>query len=131
MTKLTLSVLPDPFAVCRLSPDSEVPAWGRNAEFYSITRSRDELSLVCFSKDVPGYIRAECDWRALKVEGPLDFSLTGILASVVTPLADAKISLFAVSTYDTDYIFIREASLSQAVAVLKNEGKRISYQIES
>jgi hypothetical protein len=122
MLKLKLSILPDQFAVCRLSPDAGVPVWTQNAEFYSITRSRDELSVVCLSKDVPENIRAECDWRALKVGGPLDFSLTGILTAIIDPLSEAKIPVFAISTYDTDYILVREASLSQVVAILNEEG---------
>ena len=122
MPKLTLTILPDQFAVCRLSPDADLPAWTQNEEFYSITRSRDELSVVCLSKDVPENIRAECDWRALKVGGPLDFSLTGILAAIINPLSEAKIPIFAISTYDTDYVFVREDSLSQVVAILSEEG---------
>ena len=122
MPKLTLTILPDQFAVCRLSPDADIPAWTQNAEFYSITRSRDELSVVCLSKDVPENIRAECDWRALKVRGPLDFSLTGILTAVIEPLSEAKIPIFAISTYDTDYVLVREDSLSQVVAILNEEG---------
>ena len=122
MPKLTLTILPDQFAVCRLSPDDDIPIWSRNEEFYSITRSRDELSIVCLSKDVPENIRAECDWRALKVRGPLDFSLTGILAAIINPLSEAKISIFTISTYDTDYVLVREDSLSKVVAILNEEG---------
>ena len=122
MPKLTLTILPDQFAVCRLSPDDDIPIWSRNEEFYSITRSRDELSIVCLSKDVPENIRAECVWRALKIRGPLDFSLTGILAAIINPLSEAKIPIFAISTYDTDYVFVREDSLSQVVAILSKEG---------
>ena len=125
MPKLTLTVLPDQFAVCRLSPNDDIPIWSRNEEFYSITRSRNELSIVCLSKGVPENIRAECDWRALKVRGPLDFSLTGILAAVINPLSEAKIPIFAISTYDTDYILIREDSLSQVVAILSGVGHSI------
>jgi hypothetical protein len=125
MPKLTLTILPDQFAVCMLSPDADIPAWSRNEEFYSITRSRDELSIVCLSKDVPENIRAECDWRALKVRGPLEFSLTGILAAIINPLSEAKIPIFAISTYDTDYILIREDSLSQVVAILSGVGYSI------
>lgn len=125
MPKLTLTILPDPFAVCRLSPDADIPAWTQNEEFYSITRSKDELSIVCMSKAVPENIRAECDWSALKVRGPLDFSLTGILAAIINPLSEAKIPIFAISTYDTDYVFVREDSLSQVVAILSGEGYSI------
>jgi hypothetical protein len=130
MPKRTLIILPDQFAVCRLSPDADIPAWSQNAKFCSITRSKDELSVVCLCKDVPGNILAECGWRALKVKGALDFSLTGILASITNPLAKAKIPVFVISTYDTDYIFVRENHLSQAISVLSKEGHSIIFQVQ-
>ena len=125
--KLTLSILPNHFAICRLSPDADIPVWSKNTEFYSITRSRDELSVVCFNENAPLDVQAERDWRALRIEGPLDFSLTGILASLVSPLAEAEISVFAVSTYDTDYVLVREKFLSQAISVLKKEGHSVNF----
>jgi hypothetical protein len=129
MPKRALIILSDQFAVCRLSPDADIPAWSQNAKFFSITRSKDELSVVCLGKDVPGNILAECGWRALKVKGALDFSLTGILASITNPLAKAKIPVFVISTYDTDYIFVRENHLSQAISVLGKEGHSIIFQV--
>jgi hypothetical protein len=125
-TKLTLSVLPNQFAICRLSPDDDIPGWGKNTEFYSITRSRDELSVVCFTEDAPLNVQAERDWRALRIQGRLDFSLTGILACLLAPLAEAEISVFAISTYDTDYVLVREKSLSQAISILKKQGHSIN-----
>lgn len=125
--KLTLSILPNHFAICRLSPDADIPAWSKNTEFYSITRSRDELSVVCFNENIPLDVEAEHDWRALRIEGPLDFYLTGILASLVSPLAEAEISVFAISTYDTDYVLVREKFLSQAISVLKKEGHSVNF----
>jgi hypothetical protein len=130
MPKRALIILSDQFAVCRLSPDADIPAWSQNAKFFSITRSKDELSVVCLGKDVPGNILAECGWRALKVKGALDFSLTGILASITNPLAKAKIPVFVISTYDTDYIFVRENHLSQAISVLSKEGHSIIFQVQ-
>lgn len=125
--KLTLSILPNHFAICRLSPDADIPAWSKNTEFYSITRSRDELSVVCFNENLPSNVEAECDWRALRIEGPLDFSSTGILACLLGPLAEAKISVFAISTYDTDYVLVRERFLSQAVSILTKEGHSVNF----
>jgi hypothetical protein len=125
--KLTLSILPKHFAICRLSPDEDMPAWCKNAEFYSIARSRDELSMVCFNENVPLDVEAERDWRALRIEGPLDFCLTGILASIVSPLAAADISVFAISTYDTDYVFVPEKSLSLSISVLEKEGHSVNF----
>lgn len=125
--KLTLSILPNHFAICRLSPDADIPAWSKNTEFYSITHSRDELSVVCFNENAPLDVQAERDWRALRIEGPLDFSLTGILACLLGPLAEAEISVFAISTYDTDYVLVREKFLSQAVSILTQEGHSVNF----
>jgi hypothetical protein len=120
--KLTLVVLEEIFAIHRLAVDAIVPVAVFSAEFYSITRSAEELSIV-----VPETIALESDhvssnWRALQVLGPLDFALTGILARLATTLADANISIFAISTYDTDYILVKQVSLSAAITVLRNNG---------
>lgn len=125
--KLTLSILSNHFAICRLPPDADIPTWSKNSEFYSITRSRHELSVVCFDEDVPSDVEAERDWRVLRIEEPLDFSLIGILSSLVGPLAEAEISVFAISTYDTDYVLVREKFLSQAISVLKKEGHSVNF----
>ena len=118
-SKLSLSVLPDQLAVCRLTADARIPEWALNpAVLTSITRTRDELSIVCPQANVPAGIQTETGWKALKVEGPLDFSLTGILASLANPLAEAKISIFAISTFDTDYVLVKEENLAAAVKIL-------------
>ena len=83
--------------------------------------------MVCFNENVPLDVEAERDWRVLRIEGPLDFSLIGILASLVSPLAEAEISVFAISTYDTDYLLVREKFLSQAISVLKKEGHSVNF----
>jgi hypothetical protein len=98
---------------------------GRRSRFFSITRAEDELSVICEQTQVPVGVRCESDWRALKVNGPLDFSLTGVLASILTPLAESGISVFALSTYDTDYILVKASQLDQAVAALSTSGHRI------
>jgi hypothetical protein len=117
---LKLRVLPEVLAVCRLAPDAALPDWiDTSAGFLTISRTPDELSLVCDRERVPEGVRAERGWRAFKVEGPLDFALTGILAALAGPLADAGISIFAISTFDTDYLLVRESTLGQAIAVLR------------
>ena len=123
---LRLSVLEDHFAICRLEHDSELPGWATEAGFSSITCTPDELSIVCRQENVPDGATREDGWRALGIEGPLDFSLVGILASVAAPLAEAGISVFAISTYDTDYVLVREEALGTAVAVLRESGHRVS-----
>ena len=120
--KLTLSVLKDPFSVCRLAPDAGVPSWVPGKGLASVTRTADELSIVCQSDAVPDSVQTERGFRVLKIEGPFDFSLTGILLAVIGPLADAGISIFAVSTYDTDYVLVKKNDLNQAVSILKASG---------
>ncbi len=123
---LTLSILPDPLAICRLGPDEDVPEWAMIGEFVSITHTSDELSIVCAEEYVPPDVKADREWRALKVEGPLDLALTGILASLADPLAQAQINLFAVATYDTDYLLVKEHYLTQACDVLRRAGHSVS-----
>ncbi len=116
---LTLSVMPITLAVARLAPSSDIPGWALAGEgFYSITKTDDELSVVCLEDQVPQDVKVEKGWRCLKVEGPLDFGLTGILSSLASPLAEAKISIFAISTFDTDYLMIKKENFEKAIAVL-------------
>jgi hypothetical protein len=122
---LTLLLLPDTLAVCRLAPDAEVPAWAWTGEPASVTRTRDELSIVCRAAAVPEGVRAEVGWRCLKVQGPLDFGLTGILAALTAPLAAAGIAIFAVSTFDTDYLLVKAENLDRAIDVLRGAGHHV------
>lgn len=122
---LTLAVLPDVLAVCRLDADAPIPSWVTERDFFSITRTRDELSMVCAQRDVPAGVRCERDWRALKVEGKLDFALTGVLTSLAAPLADAGISILAISTFDTDYLLVKETNLPRAIQVLSAAGHQL------
>jgi len=122
---LTLSVLRDSYAVCRLDPTSPIPDWAQTGEFQSITRTPAELSIVCDEKNVPVGISFEPGWRTLKMEGPLDFILTGIVASVAEPLADAGVAIFPIATYDTDYILVKEAQLELAVRALADYGHAV------
>ena len=116
---LNLSVLPGHFAICRLSPDQAIPQWAlSNKAFLSITYTADELSIVCRSDVIPPDAQCEREWAAIKVQGPLDFSLTGTLASLAVPLAESRIPIFAVSTFDTDYLLVREENLLRAKEVL-------------
>jgi len=122
MPSLTLSILPDAFSICRLDPNERIPNWADAHSFVSITRTADELSLVCLDKNAPAEVNANRGWRCLKVEGPLDLSLTGILTSLAAPLAEAQIGIFAISTFDTDYLLVKEQALTEAIAVLEEAG---------
>jgi uncharacterized protein len=120
-------VLAGTFAVCRLAPEAEVPAWAwRDRSLLSITYTQEELSIVCPASAVPAGVQAEQPWSALKVEGPLDFSLTGILSALAAPLAEAGISIFALSTYDTDYLLVKESQLTRACQVLRESGHSLT-----
>lgn len=124
-TKLRLAVLPEKLAICRLEPHTTLPTWATVSTFFSITQTEDELSIVCPERNIPASVRCERSWRALKIAGPLDFSLVGILAAIAAPLADAGISMFALSTYDTDYVLVKKEALEHAVAVLSKDGHHI------
>jgi hypothetical protein len=121
---LPLTLLPARLAVCRLDAHAPLPSWPRG-ELVALTRTADELSIVCAEECVPPGTQIEAGWRALKVAGPLDFSLTGILAAIAAPLAAAKISIFALSTYDTDYVLIKETHVADAIRVLSRAGHTI------
>jgi hypothetical protein len=110
-------------AVCRLDPDSDVPPWADRARgFTSVTRTSDELSVVCAHDDVPEGVPMEGPWRALRVQGPIVMTLIGVVAALADPLADAGISIFAISTFDTDYILVHEPDFEAAVGVLTQAG---------
>lgn len=122
MNNLSLTILPERLAICRLPPNDYLPATLGRARFWSVTRTDEEYSIVLPEENVsPGW-QAETGWRGLKVQEPLDFDLTGILASLVEPLAGAGVSIFAISTYDTDYILVREKDLEKAKQVLMASG---------
>ena len=105
-----------------------IPKWAENSDFFSITKTSDELSIVCSQDSIPSEIKCENDWRILKVEGPLDFSLIGILSSISTVLAQKEISIFAISTYDTDYILVKDNDIDNAMNALAAERYEIIKQ---
>jgi hypothetical protein len=120
---MRLSIAARGLTICRLGAQEAVPEWAqRRHEFLSVTRTLDELSIVCDAKMVPPGVRSESGWAAIKVEGPLVFTLTGILTSLLTPLADAGVPVFAISTFDTDYVMVRESMVEKAKAVLERQG---------
>ena len=123
---LSLTLLAGTFAVARLDAGDPMPRWAEGGELSSITRTGEELSIVCAAERVPIEVAAERDWRCLAVVGPLDFSEVGILADLTGVLAEAGVSLFALSTYDTDYLLVRDAALETAVRALHGRGHSVS-----
>ncbi len=116
--KLTLSVLPDSLAICQFTPGTKIPSWVFKSTFFSVSKTDEELSVVCDQYLVPPDVKKVDNWRAFKVEGPLDFSLTGIISSLAKPLAENKIPIFVISTYDTDYLLVESKYLISAKEVL-------------
>lgn len=123
MDPLSLELLPDIYAICRLDADAAVPVWAAGP-FVSVTRSSHELSVVCLQSRVPSQIPSERDWRSIRVEGPLSFSTTGVISSIAGTLASRHVTVFVVSTYDTDYVFVRQTQLPEAIDSLVSEGYR-------
>ena len=123
--KLILKILSSRFTVARLDAAAALPSWALAGEFCSITRTANELSIVCESVQVPDGLCSETGWRALEVQGPLQFDQVGIMAALTQILADRSISIFAVSTYDTDYILLKNTELIVAVEALEQAGHQV------
>ena len=121
--RLPLEVLPDTLAICRLPPDAPLPAWAAGpSPFITISRTAEELSITARQADVPDGVRCERDYRALRVRGTLPPDLVGILLSIAQPLAAAGLSIFAISTYDTDYVLVKARDLPAALEALRAAG---------
>ena len=123
--QLTIVIYQKMYAVCQLQADAAVPTWAEGPEFVSITRTAAELSIVCQQDMLPGDVRAEKSRRLMRIEGKLGFELTGVLASVTAPLSKAELSIFAISTYDTDYLLIADEDLQKATEMLEAAGHTI------
>jgi hypothetical protein len=125
--RLLLDVLAVHLQVCRLNHDAPIPSWlpRTSSPLTAIVRTDDELSIVCPAAEVPADVRHEGPWRALRVAGPLDFALVGILTRLTAPLAVAGISIFAISTFDTDYLLVRARDLEAAVDTLRDAGHAV------
>jgi len=134
LQNLQYSVLPQRLAVCRVLPGAEIPAWGLAGEFFCVTRTQDELSIVCSENLVPQQdegVVIERGWAALRLEGPFPFAMTGVLASFVQPLAEAEIPVFAISTFDTDYVLVKNESLKPALTALGAAGHQMLGELGS
>ncbi|HEX5387123.1 MAG TPA: ACT domain-containing protein [Gemmatimonadales bacterium] len=123
---LSLEMLPDVLAICRLAPDAAVPSWAAQASrFITISRTPEELSITTVQDLVPPEVRSERNYRALRVRGTLPLDLIGVLAAIAVPLADAGLSIFAISTFETDYVLIRADDMEAAVRALEQAGHRV------
>jgi hypothetical protein len=125
LKKLSLKILPDRMAVCRFDPTAALPDWIAEVGFCSITRTQDELTIVCPETHLAPEIRREAGWRCFQVKGILDFSEIGIIFSLTRPLAESGVSVFVISTFDTDYFMVKDNDLAKAIDALTAEGHEI------
>jgi uncharacterized protein len=123
--KLKFRLLAGAYAIVRMAPDAFIPEWAVNGEFTSITRSAEELSIVCAAEDVPDGVNGAPRWVCLKLEGPFAFSQTGVLLSFIEPLSANGIPIFAISSYDTDYVLITEETWAAAQGALERAGHEL------
>lgn len=123
--RFELTLLPGRFAISRLAADAPIPNWATQGPFFSVTRTGDELSVVCELSHVPVGVQSQPGWCVFKVHGPFVLSEIGVLSALTAPLAKTRISLFAISTFDTDYLLVAAATLSAAIAALEQAGHTI------
>ncbi len=123
--KLKFLRLAGPYGIVRLAPDAPVPGWATNGEFTSITRTADELSIVCPADNLPADVSTQHHWICFKLEGPFPFSLTGVLLSFIEPLSNNGIPIFAISTYDTDYVLVHEEFAGVTLQALEEAGHEL------
>jgi hypothetical protein len=124
---LTLALLKDSYALCRLDPYAGVPTWASRGDFWSITRNNEEISIFCPESDaIPANVESERGWRALQLTGEMSFNQTGILDSVVEPLSHAEIPILVVSAFDTNYVLLKQDVLDRAIMVLTENGHTIN-----
>ena len=122
MNRLTFQLQSAEYSLCRLAPEQTIPDWVYGSAFFSISKTSDELSIVCESQFVPGEVKQNGQWRLLKIMAVLDLSLTGITAQFSTALANAGVNICVIATYDTDYLLVKEEKLSAAINALENAG---------
>jgi len=122
--------MPGPYAIVRLAPDASIPEWATKGEFTSVTRSADELSIVCPTENLPSEVHSPHRWICLKLEGPFPFELTGVLLSFIEPLSRNGVPIFAISTYDTDYVLVPEEH-ARALDILREAGHELWPRDES
>ena len=123
--QLTLIVQHDLYGVCRLSPSDPIPDWSLQGEFFSVSRTAEEISIVCAETQIPSTVQCERGWRMFRIAGMLDFALIGIVAGISAALASAQLGIFVLSTYNTDYILVKQADFSAAVSAFQAAGYEV------
>src|ERR1700676_50363 len=122
--QLKFLTIPNLYAIVHLAPHAPLPAWATKGEFTSITRTGDELSIVCAAENIPKEFALGPRWICLKLEGPFPISQPGALLSFIEPLSNNGVPIFAISTYDTDYVLIPQEHITRAVGLLREAGHK-------
>ncbi len=122
MSPLEIEVLPEVYAIVALPPSADWPRWAARGALVSVTRTREELSVVCLESDVPGHLESAGGWRALLLRGPFELDTVGVLASLAAPLAEAGVPVFVVSTFHTDYLLVHDELVARAREALESAG---------
>ena len=125
LRKLTLKILPDRMAVCRFEPSAPLPGWIDQPGFYSITRTAEELSVVCNEEHVSPGTQSEAGWRCFQLLGPFTFSEIGIISSLTQPLSESGVCVFVISTFDTDYLMVKDKDLAKTIDSLTVQGHQV------
>jgi len=128
--RLKLCVLPGHYAICSFPPDATLPDWVDRPSFLSTTKTPKEITVVCEENQVPGECKKSDNWKCIKIEGRFDLDAVGVLAGIAGPLAQSKISLYVISTFETDYILIHANDIDKAVSCLENFGHSFMGVIE-
>lgn len=118
-------LIDEKFGICRLKANEKLPEWVISSSIFSITRTKEELSVICPVNVIPENIECEINWNCFKVKGPLDFDQIGILSKISNTLYENEISIFVMSTYDTDYIFVKQKNCKAAFYALETAGMKI------
>ena len=124
--KLKLSLLEEKYGICTLPKDAPIPHWVSKESLVSITRTGKELTIVCKQDIIPSKLQSDLNWRCFKIDGSFDLSQIGVISSISSPLADAGISIYVISTYDTDYFLVKDDNLEKSISVLSNFGHSIT-----
>ena len=124
--KLKLSLLKNKYAICTLPNTAPIPDWALTEILISITRTDKELTIVCKQDMIPSELQSDINWRCFKIDGSFDLNQTGVISSISSPLADAGISIYVISTYDTDYFLVQDQNLQKAISTLSNSGHSIT-----
>ena len=124
--QLQLSLLKDKYGICTLPNTAPIPDWALTQSLASITRTEKELTIVCRLEILPSQYQSDLNWRCFKIDGSFDLNQIGVISSISSPLADAGISIYVISTYDTDYFLIQEQNLEKTISVLSSSGHYIT-----